>query len=75
MKKRKIESKDHYIFLATCRNSSYKFGDLEKNHFWNLANFSNLFHGFVFCKGQNSIKTYPKKNTNHNTNYKCQQDD
>jgi hypothetical protein len=61
MKNRKIESKDHYIFLATYWNSSYKFGDLEKNHFANFANFSNLFHGLVFCKGQNLIKTYPKK--------------
>jgi hypothetical protein len=60
MKISKIESRDHYIFLATYWNS-YKFGVLEKNHFWNLANFSNLFHGFVFCKGQNLIKTYPKK--------------
>ncbi len=33
MKISKIESKDHYIFLATYWNSSYKFGDLEKNYF------------------------------------------
>jgi hypothetical protein len=32
-KNRKIEFKDHYIFLATYWNSSYKFGDVEKNYF------------------------------------------
>jgi hypothetical protein len=33
------------------------------------------FMDLFFCKGQNLIKNLPKKNTNHNTNYKCQQHD
>jgi len=72
MKIRKIESKDHYIFLATYGNSSYKFGDLEKKIIFEIWQILAIC---FFCKGQNLIKNLPKKNTNHNTNYKCQQHD